>query len=251
MNECHRTADRLTPYVDETLPAAERAEVDAHLDACPPCRAAAIQEAGGRAVLRERAVQLRSLPLPPGLRTRCLAHARDAARPPVSGWRARLVPAILTAVLVLFTVGAVVSLATQRSNTLLAAQLTADHDRCFRRVGPMSAGLDAPAEERRLADAFGWDVHIPPSSAAHGVRLVGARRCLYAQGTVPHLLYEATGHPLSLYILEGVARPGGEVTAFGHRARIWSRGATTFVLLSPASAGELAPAVAYVRQEAH
>jgi hypothetical protein len=68
---------------------------------------------------------------------------------------------------------------------------------------------------------------------------------------VPHLLYEAGGHPLSLFVLEGEAREPGDVTAFGHRSRIWSRGPTTFVLVSPTSAGELTQAVSYVRQEAH
>jgi hypothetical protein len=40
------------------------------------------------------------------------------------------------------------------------------------------------------------------------------------------------------------------VTAFGHRSRIWSRGDNTFVLVSPADAGELESVMAYVRQEA-
>jgi hypothetical protein len=68
---------------------------------------------------------------------------------------------------------------------------------------------------------------------------------------VPHLLYDADGQPFSLFVIEGVSRPEADVTTFGHRSRIWSRGPTTFVLVSPASAGELTRAVSYVRQEAH
>jgi anti-sigma factor RsiW len=250
MSDCRRTTDRLTPYVDAALPAAERAAVEQHLEACPPCRVLAEQEQGGRAVLRQRAEQLRSVPVPPGLRTRCTALAHEQ-RSAVPSWRARLVPAGIGVALVLFTVFAVFTLATQRSNTLLAAQLSADHDRCFREVPVPAAGLAAAAEETRLADEYGWDVHVPPSSARDGVKLIGARRCLFTHGGVPHLLYDASGQELSLYVFEGVTRPEGEVTTMGHRSRIWTRGATTFVLVSPESAGSLEQAVAYVRQEAH
>jgi hypothetical protein len=68
---------------------------------------------------------------------------------------------------------------------------------------------------------------------------------------VPHLLYEAGGQELSLYVFEGTARPGGEVTSFGHRTRIWTKGPTTFALVAPDSAGDLTRAVSYVQQEAH
>ena len=252
MSDCRRTADRLTPYVDEALPPAERADVEEHLNACPPCRVSAEQEQGGRSVLRDRADRLRTGPLPPGLRTRCAAIAREHARAASGGsWRTRFVPASLAIALVLFAAVAIVTLATQRSNTLLAAQLTADHAKCFRAFPPSVPDIDARAAEERLSSLYGWDIHVPPSSPRDGVRLVGARRCLYGDGRVPHLLYDAGGQSLSLFVLEGVTRQAADVTTFGHRSRIWSRGATTFVLVSPASAGELTQAVSYVRHEAH
>ena len=252
MSECRRTADRLTPYVDEALPPNDQADVESHLNDCPPCRVSADHQKGGRAVLRERADQLRSTPLPPGLRSRCTALARDHARALAApSWRLRIVPASLAIILVLFTAFAIVTLATQRSNTVLAAQLTADHTKCFRAFPPSGADVDARAAEERLASLYGWDIHVPPSSPRDGVRLVGARRCLYGDGRIPHLLYEARGHPLSLFVLEGVMRMPGDLTTFGHRSRIWSRGPTTFVLVSPTSAGDLSQAVSYVRQEAH
>jgi hypothetical protein len=154
-------------------------------------------------------------------------------------------------VLVLFTALAIVMLATQRSNTVLAAQLTADHTKCFRAFPPSGGELDARVAEERLASLYGWDIHVPPSSPRDGVRLLEARRCLYGDGRIPHLLYEASGQPLSLFVLEGVTREPADVTTFGHRSRIWSRGPTTFVLVSPTSAGDLDRAVSYVRQEAH
>jgi anti-sigma factor RsiW len=251
MSDCRSTDDQLTPYVDEALPLAERADVEQHLNACPPCRVSAEQEQGGRAVLRDRAGQLRAEPLPPGLRTRCAAIANEHARAasPAS-WRARVVPAALAIVLILFTTLAIVTLATQRSSTLLAAQLTADHTKCFRAFPPSGASVDAREAEERLASRYGWDIHVPPSSPRDGVRLVGARQCLYGEGRVPHLLYDVGGHELSLFVLEGVTRERADVTTFGHRSRIWSRGPTTFVLLSPVEAGDLTQAVSYVRREA-
>jgi anti-sigma factor RsiW len=253
MNDCRRTAERLAPYADEALSPSERQEVEHHLEACPPCRASADRERAGRAVLRHRAAQLREAPLPPGLRTRCAALAQEhRTHAPAAGrWTMRLLPASLSAALVLFTAFAIFTLATQRSNTVLAAQLGADHDRCFRRIAPPATGLNAEAEETRLADTYGWDVHIPPTSADDGIKLVGARRCLLSHGGVPHLLYDAGGQQVSLYVFEGVTRTAGDAAAFGHRARVWTRGPTTFVLVSTGGAGDLTRAVRYLQQDGH
>jgi anti-sigma factor RsiW len=252
MTECRRTAERLAAYVDESLSPDERADVERHLDACPPCRVSASHEADGRRVLRARAEQLRAQPLPPGLRSRCESLARDRARPAVPvPWRSRVVPIALTALLIVFTGTAVLSVLTQRSAGVLAAQLTADHLTCFGAFGHAdAAGADAHAVEAMLAAQYGWDVHVPPSSDEEALQLIGGRRCLYAGGRLPHLMYRVNGQDVSLYVLEGVARDAADVTALGHRARVWAHGDTTFVLVSPASAGELAGATSYVMREA-
>jgi hypothetical protein len=165
-------------------------------------------------------------------------------------WRARLMPALLTAALVIVTVAIVFALATRQSAALLAAQLTADHVKCFGETADDAAGVDSANVENRLASRYGWNIHVPPSQERNGVRLVGARRCLYAEGRIPHVLYHVNGRDVSLYMLPGVTRKEADVTAFGHRSRIWSRGDNTFVLVSPADAGELESVMAYVRQEA-
>lgn len=82
---CRRTAERLTPYVDEALPAAERAEVEQHLEKCPPCRAALTQEKGGRRILRECAGRLAARSLPARLRARCEAIARKSGKRKADG----------------------------------------------------------------------------------------------------------------------------------------------------------------------
>jgi anti-sigma factor RsiW len=248
MSECRRTTDRLAAYVDDLLPPAERAEVERHCSRCAPCREAAATEQAARTILRNRAATLRNPALPPGFRTRLEALAREHTAGVPSPWRRRLVPLSLTAGLALVAVVAVFWLAAQRSNTLFAAQLTADHAKCVREVGgPEAESADAPRLESLLSEQYGWDVHVPPSSAAVGVELIGARRCL----AVPHVVYRIGDQDVSLYMMEGVTRGEADVETLGYRSRVWSRGATTFVLVSSADAGELETAVAYLKQEAY
>jgi anti-sigma factor RsiW len=255
MIECRQIAERLAPYIDGLLGPDERADVDRHLAACPPCRRLADDERGGHAILRRHAGHLLEEPLPPGLRGRCeaLAAARHASLAALGPWwRVRFVPVLLTVVVMLFTASALLSLATRRSDGLLAAQLTADHAKCFRLFGPPGGtSADAQGLERMLSEQYGWNLHIPASSSADDIQLVGARRCLYGDGLIPHVLYRVHGEDVSLFVLEGAARKAADLVTLGHRSRIWSRGATTFVLVSPAGGDDMTSAARYVMQEAH
>jgi anti-sigma factor RsiW len=251
MDECRRTAERVTPYVDGALPPGERREVEQHLQHCPPCARGAQEEQGARTVLRERADRLRAQPLPPGLRSRCEALAHEHSRVQAVRWWRLLVPATAIAVLLIFAGVLIFAVATRRSDTLLAAQLTADHVKCFEVFVP-EKGADASEIEEELESKFGWDMHVPPSSSAAGITLLGGRRCLYADGSMPHVMYKAEGaEPVSLFRLEGVTRKAGEVTTLGHHCRIWSRGGNTYVLVLPK---ETSPGIArlarYVEREA-
>jgi anti-sigma factor RsiW len=252
MDDCRRTADRLTPYVDEALPAGERTDVERHLNRCPPCRQSAVEEQGGRTVVRECADRLRQSPLPPGLRSRCEELARHHCRAQgVSMFRGRWLPALLVGSVAIVTGLVVLSVATPNSGTVLAAQLAADHVKCFGLFG--SAGeVDARQVEQNLEARYGWDVHVPPSSPEHGLTLLGGARCLYADGTMPHIMYRTAGAaPVSLFRLEGVTRDTTDVTTMGHRCRIWSRGGNTFVLVVPEGAStETARLARYVQREA-
>ena len=250
MNECRRICEQLVAYADGTLSPAERAEITRHLEKCPPCRTVAGRECGARDVLRACAERLRTEPVPPGLRTRChaLSCASDRDRPI---WLRRLVPLTLVATLIVFT-GSLFSFVTRHSDALLAAQLTADHLKCFDLFRPADgATLDAAQAERMLVDRYGWDIHVPPSSKPDALQLVTARRCLYVDGRIPHLMYRVNGQDVSLFVLQGERRQAAELTTLGYHARIWSRGGNTFVLVSPAAEEQVASAVEYVRQDAH
>jgi anti-sigma factor RsiW len=241
----------MTPYVDGALPADERATLDRHLDGCGPCRRAVEEAGGGRHVLRGARARLEHPPLPPGLRTRCEALARHhGSRRSATGWAGRLAPGAAIAVLIFATALVVFAMATRRSNVLLAQQLTVDHLKCFRIFAPADGhGMDAHLVREMLATRYGWDVHVPPSSAADGITLVGARRCLYASGTIPHVMYRVGGEEMSLFVLDGEQRPPADLDTLGHRSKIWSDGENTFVLVSPRGAGALNEAAQYMMDQ--
>ena len=127
MKDCRHIRESLAAYCDELLETQERQHVEQHLKGCPPCRQMAADEDDGRRLLRHRASQLLAEPLPPGLRSRCevLAQVRKDSLGKVAAygpwWRVRLVPVLLTAVVMIFTASAFLSLATRRSDALLAA----------------------------------------------------------------------------------------------------------------------------------
>jgi anti-sigma factor RsiW len=249
MDDCQRTGARLTPYVDGELPAGEQADLERHLDRCPPCRAAALREKGARHVLREQSRALADTTLPPGLRTRCESLARQHAMASAPRFTLRRF-APLTAVVTLVIGFFLFSLATHQSDVVLAAQLTADHAKCFR----FFAHGDAPDDDARRVEQMlerdhGWDLHVPPSSPVADVHLIGARRCLYADGRVPHVMYRVNGHDVSLYVLDGVTRPSADLVSFGHRSHIWTAGRRTYVLVWPVAAGDMAVAMRYVMAE--
>jgi anti-sigma factor (TIGR02949 family) len=246
---CRRICDLLAQYADGALSQADRAEVQRHLGACPPCRTIAGQECGARQLLRACADRLKAETLPPGLKSRCqaLSAASSRSRPT---WLRRLVPLAVTVLLIVLA-GSLFSVVTRHSDALLAAQLTADHMKCFGLFRPADGeSVEAEQVQRMLATRFGLDVHVPPSSPTDTVQLLNARRCLYGEGRISHLMYQANGQDVSLFILEGEARPAAELDSLGHHTRIWSRGGNTFVLVSPAAGAQVAGALQYVQQEA-
>ena len=255
MSECRRIGESLAAYADDLLEPAERSGVERHLAACPACRRQADKEQGARRLLRHSSQQLLHEPLPPGLRTRCEALARERSATALARfgpwWRVRLVPVLLTVVVMIFGASAFFSVATRRSDVLLAAQLTADHSKCFKLLGPPDGtAAEAPNIERMLFEQYGWKIHVPSSSADDDVQLIGARRCLYGDGLVPHVMYRVHGQDVSLFVLPGTARKADDLVTLGHRSQIWSRDGTTFVLVSAADAGGMASASRYVMREA-
>ena len=215
---CCREIHRLTtPYVDAEASHAELAAVERHLRRCPACQRRVAAERAARETLKRhchstlvggpagaRGAARETAPTCP--RTRVAPGAAGGGRSP---WRRRWSAPAPSAVTAIFTQG---------SATVLAAQLVADHVKCFFTVD-RSGALDPVQVGDRLKSQYGFDVPVPAGSPAIGLRLVGARRCLSSDGRTAHLLYSWNGESVSLYVIPDDNRPAADVHVMGHDER--------------------------------
>jgi anti-sigma factor RsiW len=265
MPNCQFIDPLVTPFVDGELPAVDRRLVEEHLRACAPCHSRVAAEQTMRTILRARAAALKS-PAPAPLRARCALLARAAASPlaaPPSvaapwqtpgsrgAWSTRLAPLALAASLTLVVGGAFVYQATDQSVRVLAAELTADHVKCFAMNGALGMHQMPAAVESSMASGFGWRVSLPENPERAGLELVGSRPCLYGQGKVAHIMYRHAGHPVSLFMLSKTERAQQLVRVLGHEAAIWCVGNRTFVLVSREPRRDVEQMAAFVQGSMH
>ena len=240
---CDRIDPLVTPFIDGDLPESDRRAVEEHLRACPPCHSRVAAEREVQQLIRARVPMLKSTAAPDALHARCWELARlkpaaadagaaaRAAVPPAALPR-RLAPYALAASLVLVVGGAFVYQATDKSARVLAAELTADHIKCFAINGVFGKHQGVGAVESSMADSFGWRMHLPADPARAGMELVGSRQCLYGEGEIAHIMYRHDGHPVSLFMLPKSARKEEILDVLGHEAKIWCDGDRTFVLVA-------------------
>ena len=141
-------------------------------------------------------------------------------------------PLALAATLVLFIGGALLYQMTARSAPLMAAELTADHLKCFGLNKVLGTHQAPTAVESSFASRFGWHVRLPEASDRVDLELVGGRPCLYAEGRVAHIMYRHNGKPVSVFMLPNTVRQAEVVTVIGHEAVIWPVDDRTFVLIA-------------------
>ena len=250
-----KTLDPLvTPYVDGELDAANRAEVDAHLRVCPPCHSRVAAERNVKELLQTRKAVFQQQGAPPALRAKCAGiagtagfKARTAARPAQSStWRMRLTPYALAASLVVIVGGAFLYELTDRSVRVLAAELTADHVKCFGLNRLLGTHEAASVVEGSIGPSFAWPLHLPDGPERAGLELVGARPCLYGEGRIAHIMYRHNGHPVSVFMLPKTSRAEALVDVMGHEAAVWSIGDRTFVLIAREPRGEVQRMASFV-----
>ena len=262
MPDCKKLDPFVTPYVDGQLDSADRAEVDAHLRVCPPCHARVVVEQSVHDLLSARKQALKHECASTSLRTRCAGIAGrrpDDARlksdavggspnPAISrpAWRARSRPLALAASLVLVVGGAFLYGVTDRSNRVMAAELVADHVKCFGLNRLLNTQQQASIVEGAMASSFGWRVRLPEQPQLIGLELVGARPCLYGEGRVAHVMYRHNGRPVSLFMLPKTVRPSDLLNVMGHEAAIWPSGDRTFVLVAREPRAEVERMAAFV-----
>jgi anti-sigma factor RsiW len=283
MSDCRSIEALVTPYVDGELPEGERRHLDAHLAACPPCYSRVAAERAVREALSAHRRELASKAAPPALRAACTrlcsrqsavdsrqsigalgtqapgthalgTHALSTQHPtPNTGslWQARLVPFALAASLVIIVGGAFVYQMTEMSETVLAAELTADHLKCLAMNAVLGTHQTPSAVEAAMLGGFGWKMTLPDNPAQVGLELVGARPCMYGEGTIAHLMYKHNGTLVSVFMLPKSSRAERLVGVLGHEAKIWCAGSRTFVLIAREPRHEVEQLARFVQSSLH
>jgi anti-sigma factor RsiW len=250
MSDCSIIDPLITPYVDGDIDAGARRQVDDHVRRCAACHSRVTAERAVRELVRGKRGEIAAAAAPAALRARCAALA--VAGP--SRWRARMKPLAIAAGVVVVAGGALLYEVTGSSTRVLAAELTADHVKCFGLINPLvGTNASAAAVEQVMADTFGWQMHVPEGTG-DDLELVGARPCLYAKGLVAHLMYRHHGQPLSVFMLPQLARPGQReevVDVLGHEATVWSQDGRTFVVVGREPEPDMAHVVSIVQATLH
>ena len=249
--KCQDVEAFFTPYVDGEAAPAERARVDAHLQACPPCRDRVAGEQSAREILRARRSGLRPC-ASEALRTRCAAQCVSRAVRGGVLTRRTLVPLSLAAALLLVVSGALFFAG--NSVEVLAAQLAVDHVKCFQ-FAPDRGAVDPIAEGGKWERVYGWPLKVPATAPAEDLQLLGVRRCLSSEGRVAHMMYRWRGERLSVFVLNsrvGAADARADVEAsirkMGEQAVIWSRGDRTYAVVARGEPAAVQQVARYVRK---
>ena len=257
---CDRIDPLVTPFVDGELPDPDRRAVEDHLRVCPPCHSRVAAEREVHALIRARLPALRMSDAPDALHARCWAMARltpeadraavNAAPMPISVPK-RLVPYALAASLVLVVGGAFVYQATDKSARVMAAELTADHLKCFAMNRAFGTHDEAAAVESSMADIFDWRMHLPANPGMADLELVGSRQCVYGEGEIAHIMYRHQGHPVSLFMLPKSARTEELIEVLGHEAKVWCANGRTFVLVAREPRADVERMASFVQASLH
>jgi anti-sigma factor RsiW len=252
MANCREIEAKLAEYVDGLQADAERAAVESHLQSCPPCRARADGERAAHDLVCARRDTLRP-PAPDSLRERCSAQRRfvTPAAPLVARtpWvRFSLAASVLLAagLFVLFGWGSSVE--------TYAAQLSADHLKCFQYPPEDSPPPDVTLLGKKWQATNGWGLKVAGSSLAEGLTLLGIRRCGSSRGRVAHILYKWNGEPLSVYVLNhrfdhsATAAHDHDVTRLGEHAIVWTEHDRTYAVIADRRLPDLQRVAGYVRR---
>lgn len=264
--DCVRIESFVTPFVDGELSDAEREAIAHHLSVCPPCSSRVAAELAVRELIQRRKAVFAAVRAPDALRSTCARLVSADARvtssrgsspsvtqgfgrrsSPAATWRARLRPLALAASLVLLVGAAFFYRLSETSAHLLAAELAADHVKCFAMNSVLRTHHAPSIVEGAMLAGFGWEMHLPYNPERADLELVGARPCLYDKGKVAHIMYTHQGRPVSLFMLPNTSRSHELVKALGHEAAIWCVGRRTFVLIARESRQDVERMASFVQ----
>ena len=157
----------------------------------------------------------------------------------------------MAASLVTVVGGAFLYQATHRSARVMAAELAADHIKCFAMNAALGTQEKASAVESTMLSSFDWRMHLPSEPSRAGLELVGARPCLYGEGKIAHIMYRHDGRPVSLFMLPNSERTQELVEVLGHEAAIWCVNNRTFVLVSREPKADVQRLASFVQSSLH
>jgi anti-sigma factor (TIGR02949 family) len=259
MADCREVESGLTAYVDGECAGSDRETIEAHLQACPSCRARVASERAAHELLRAKCQDLRGC-APEALRRRCSAQRTAAlarkARKKTFGGRRTWVPLSLAATLVVAT-GVFLLFGWGSSVETYAAQLAVDHLKCFQTVQSTTVD-DAATLGQKWQASHGWPLRIAEASEPERLQLVGVRRCGSTKGRVAHIMYRWRGEPLSVYVLNDRIEAAADasedpdahdaVSRLGEQEIIWSNKGRTYAVVARAPLADLERVARYVRR---
>jgi anti-sigma factor RsiW len=258
--DCRDLESLFAPYVDGEAGQIDCAAVDAHLKGCPACRERVSREREVREAIVARRANLRGC-ASADLRRRC--EARRPVAPAVvrtGGFgrpsflsRPSWVPLSMVAT-ILLAVGGVFFYGLRGGSGALAAQLVADHVKCFEFAPQPSVIPDARALSREWSTQRGWTLKVPESTMAEQLELLGMRRCISTDGITAHVMYKWKGQPLSVYVLNsersGIGPVPHVVERFGQEAIMWSKRGRTYAVVARGRPADVEHVAKYVQTAA-
>ncbi|BDG07244.1 anti-sigma factor family protein [Anaeromyxobacter paludicola] len=211
--DCEELKRSLDAFVDGEFEERERAEVEAHVSVCPPCRLLVEEHARFQSALRsslrcclgEGSAAGRA---PAELRRRILEALEHERRPP---WRR---PAALSAAALFLVLAAGFAVARQRTTELRSDPFVEEAVRRHVRDLP----LEVTAASTGADSVAGWfagklDFNpAPPRFHRAGVRLVGARLSHLRDWPAAYMRYDAPRGRIGVFILDD---PDGRFTGAG------------------------------------
>jgi anti-sigma factor RsiW len=252
MANCREIEAKLAEYVDGLQADAERTAVDNHLQSCPPCRARAAGEQAAHDLVCARRETLRAR-APGNLRERCAAQRRLASPPGPVFARTPWVRFSLAASLLL-AAGLFVLFGWGSSVETYAAQLSADHLKCFQYPPEDVPPPDVTLLGKTWQAQSGWGLKIADSPVMEGLTLLGIRKCASTRGRVAHILYRWHDQPLSVYVLNHrfdhspTAAHDHDVTRLGEHAIVWTEHDRTYAVIADRRLPDLQRVATYVRR---
>jgi anti-sigma factor RsiW len=239
MITCKSALSLIEPYLDGELDAAQKAEVEAHLNQCADCPAAYRR-------LSELGTDLRTLApryaAPAHLQSRVLSAVRKEARTQ-QGWRFRPTTAWALAASVLLAVSAGWNVQLLRSPNHaageVAQEIVSSHVRSL--IGAHL--LDVPSTEQHTVKPwFNGKLDYAPDVkdfAAAGFPLIGGRVDYIDHRPVAALVYKRRDHVINLFVWPSNSPLAAPEAANGFNLVTWNKAGMNYCAISDLNPAEL------------